>query len=502
MTRTTVTRRWLLNGLAAGMATPAMAREAPFLRPKPRPRFLGGAPAVAAPAVHGAPSAEEIIARAKLSGQVGFAVIDERTGAVLESAGADLALPPASTAKTLTTAYALETLGPDFRFVTELIATGPVENGVLQGDLVLVGSGDPALLTDDLGQMAMELRKAGVLKVAGQFRVGDGALPAIQQIDPTQPPQVDYNPGISGLNLNFNRFYFGWKKERDGWALTLDARGARFDPPVSVEKVTVVDRSTPPYTYEQSGGLERWTVAQVDLGSHGSRWLPVRNPGAYVGDVFRALAAEQGIELPPPAVAADPPAGTVLVSHQSGDLRGILQVMLKYSTNVTAEIVGLTASQKRGGPVSSLAESAARMVDWAKGRFGIAPHLIDHSGMGVANRATPMDMVRILKGAESVDLRGILKPILILDDHGRIERNSGITVQGKTGTLNFVSNLVGYERTRSGRELIFAVLTGDIARNSEVPMLEREEPPGLHYWLNRSRAIQQALMNRWNEVYG
>lgn len=499
-----VSRRWLLGGLAAGAAgaaAPALAldKAAPriSLRPAPRP----GDGASAASAHLRAEPASEIIARARLGGEVGYAVVDAKTGAVLESAGAADALPPASTTKTLTTVYALETLGSDYRFTTRVLATGPVANGVVQGDLVLAGAGDPTLLTDDLGDMAAALKKAGITGITGRFLVADGALPSVSVIDPTQPVEAGYNPGISGINLNFNRVHFGWKKQGSGWAVELNAPGNRFTAPVTVARMTVADRRTPPYTYARQGGVEEWTVASFLLGRGGNRWLPVRAPAPYAGDVFRALALAEGVRLPMAVLTDATPAGTELARHESDDLRTILRVMLKYSTNVTAEIVGMTASTKRGGPVTSLADSAKRMTDWAKARFGFDITLIDHSGLGIENRATPADFVRLLQAAQSVGLREILKPYLMLDHRGDIMRHTKIKVDAKSGTLDFVSNLVGYETTAKGRELIFAILTGDVPRSEAVPADQRGRPPGVRAWTGRAHMLQQGLMQRWAAVY-
>ncbi|MBI1219307.1 MAG: D-alanyl-D-alanine carboxypeptidase/D-alanyl-D-alanine-endopeptidase [Rhodobacteraceae bacterium] len=490
-------RRWVLGGLLSGIALPGAAT----VRPKARPGKLPQARETLATTSAPTQAAEALIAGARLGGQVGYLVVDAASGRVLESLGADVPLPPASVAKTLTTAYALETLGGDYRFSTRLIGTGPVTGGILQGDLVLVGGGDPTLSTDDLGDMAAALKAGGVHAVAGRFLVASGALPHVEAIDPSQPDQVDYNPGISGLNLNFNRVYFGWAKQGAGWALTMDARADRFNAPVREAQMAIVDREGPQYTYARQDGVESWTVAARALGKGGSRWLPVRAPGPYAGDVFQELAAAQGIVLAEPQMLDGTVVGSVLAEHRSGDLRAILREMLKYSTNVTAEIVGLTASVKRGGPVDSLATSAARMADWARDRFGISVTFYDHSGLGSQNRVTAADLVKLLRAATSDDLRGILKTIPLRDAKGNWVKNSPVQVQAKSGTLNFVSNLAGYETTAKGHELVFAILSGDVARCEAVPREDREAPYGVRSWIARAHALQQALLQRWAAVY-
>ena len=103
------------------------------------------------------PSAAELIARADLGGAVSCVVADANTGEVLEAVSPLLGLPPASVTKAMTAAYALDRLGPGYRFRTQLIADGTLSNGRLEGDLWLVGGADPLLDTDALNAMARDL---------------------------------------------------------------------------------------------------------------------------------------------------------------------------------------------------------------------------------------------------------------------------------------------------------------------------------------------------------
>ncbi len=120
-------------------------------------------------------------------------VADARTGGqVLETHNPPLLqMPPASVAKAVTAAYALDALGSEHVFSTRLMATGgPVDGGMIQGDLVLVGGGDPMLDTNGLAAMAARLKAAGGVRgVTGKFRVhAGGALPYQRQIDPGGQP--------------------------------------------------------------------------------------------------------------------------------------------------------------------------------------------------------------------------------------------------------------------------------------------------------------------------
>lgn len=479
--------------------------EAPntSLRPLQRPEIpLGGAaPRLARVA---APSSRALIAEAGLGGHVGFAVADARTGVVLESHEADYELPPASVAKAVTALYALDTLGADYRFRTQFVATGPVANGTLQGDLVVVGNGDPLLGTDDLAEMVRGLKAAGVNRVSGKVLVYGGALPYVAAIDPAQPDHVGYNPAISGLNLNFNRVHFQWEPAGTGWAVAMDARSDTLRPAVNMAKMAVVERDLPIYTYRADGDVDSWTVASKALGKGGSRWLPVRRPDLYAGEVVQVLAGAQGIKMGPVRAIGEMPAGTVLVQHESPSLTTIVRLMLKYSTNLSAEVIGLAASAKRGVPLRDLEASALAMSDWAGETFGTRGlRFVDHSGLGDASRVTAGDMVRLLvKSGHGQTLHALMKDVVPKDAEGKTLTDPGYAIQAKTGSLNFVSSLAGYVTAADGTPLAFAIFTGDTQRRARIAREDMERPDGAKAWAGRSRWLQHQLLNRWAGLYG
>jgi D-alanyl-D-alanine carboxypeptidase/D-alanyl-D-alanine-endopeptidase (penicillin-binding protein 4) len=483
----------MLAGLLAGVAAPTLAE---VMETSPRPVPRGGKASAAAGASAGDVAA--LIAAAKLGGEVAFVLADARTGAVLEAREPDLPLPPASVAKAVTALYALDRLGAGYRFATRVLATGPVTSGVVQGDLVLAGGGDPTLQTDQLGDLVARLAKAGLKGATGRFLYWDGALPVLRGIAEDQPVHVGYNAAVSGLCLNFNRVHFEWKRANGDWQVAVDARGERFVPAVDMVRVAVAQREAPLFTYD-AGRVEEWTVASAALGKGGSRWLPVRDPGRYVAEVFRTLARAQGIRLEVAERVAALPGGSELGRVESEPLPIVLRDMLRFSTNLTAECVGLTASGAQG-----LEASGRMMSEWVRQTFGVDFDLRDHSGLGGASRVTAAGMVRVLVAADR-DGRG-LKPILrdvgMKDDKGKVIEGHPVKVLAKSGTLNFVSGLAGHVVPPKGRELVFAIFSGDPARRDAVPVSLREEPEGAQAWTRRARRLQGQLVSRWAGIYG
>ncbi len=495
-----ITRRGILGGLAGGLigaSAPAALAEA--IARSPRPAVRGARPAAPGGASGAAVrSAEELVAAAKLGGTVAFVLADAATGAVLEARDADVPMPPASVAKAVTTLYALEKLGAGRRLATRVLATGPVQGGVVQGDLVLAGGGDPTLQTDQLGDLAAALARRGVKGVTGRLFYWEGALPRLERLTDEQPDHVGYNPALSGLNLNFNRVHFEWRKAGADWKLTMDARGERFVPAVEMVKMRIARRETPLFTHEMRAGEEDWTVASAALGKGGARWLPVRLPGLYLATVFRTLAAAQGIRLPAPERIAALPGGTEIGRAESDALPEVAREMLKFSTNITAECLGLVASGAR-----DLAASGRAMSGWLRDRFGVNAPFVDHSGLGGGSRVTAAAMASVLVQAqrEGRGLKPLLREVPMRDDRGKAIKGHPVRVVAKSGTLNFVSALAGHIDPPGGRAMIFAIFTGDPARRDAVPVSRRESPPGSSDWIGRSRRLQGQLISRWAAVH-
>jgi len=491
-------RRAFLSLSAASLGTSVLA-DAPTrsLRPVLRPSSARALPKTA-------PAADALIRDSGLTGKVSFAVARMGDGAVLEGHQASSGLPPASVTKILTALYALAYLGPNHRFQTTLVAVGNISNGVLRGDLVLRGGGDPTLDTNGLADLARTLKAAGVREVRGQFLVWGGALPSVKRIDNKQPDHAGYNPAVSGISLNYNRVHFEWKRGANGYSVAMDGRSDKYRPEVDVARMKIVKRSVPVYTYKSQGGRDHWTVASGALGKVGARWLPVREPEIYAGEVFRTLARAHGIALKAPKKTQNPPRGAVLARKNSPALKDILKGMLKYSTNLTAEMVGMAASQARGAQPGSVKASAAAMNAWASQSLGMgSAALVDHSGLGEKSRLRADETALMLAQAgQHAVLQPILKTIALRDSNGKVNKGHPLKVLAKTGTLHFVSALAGYVTTPEGRDLAFAIFGADLGARDRLIGPDRERPQGARTYNGRSKKLQQKLIERWGTVYG
>jgi D-alanyl-D-alanine carboxypeptidase/D-alanyl-D-alanine-endopeptidase (penicillin-binding protein 4) len=216
------------------------------------------------------------------------------------------------------------------------------------------------------------------------------------------------------------------------------------------------------------------------------------------------MSGAQGIRLRGLGLIDRLPTGAdVVVTQQSVPLRDIMRDMLKYSTNLTAEMAGLAATLARGKEPKTLKDSAAEMNRWATTNLGMRkPALVDHSGLGEDSRISARDMVTaLIKVNGSGTLKPILKTIVFRDDQGRPMPDHPVKVQAKTGTLNFVSALAGYMQAPNGREMVFVIFSADETRRAKLSRADRERPNGGAAWNARAKRLQQDLIERWGAYH-
>lgn len=424
-----------------------------------------------------------MLAQARLGqAELGFAAIDLAAGRPVAGHQPGLMLPPASTLKVVTALYALDLLGPSHRFSTRVLRDGDA--------LVLAGGGDPTLDTDGLAELAGQAARAAVGWQPQRFLVWGGALPRVAEIAPGQAAHLAYNPAVSGLILNFNRVHLGWRCESD-CRLSLEAR-ARDNSPRAYTIGAGVRPGGGAYLHRVSEGREHWDIPRAGLGARGTRWLPVRQPEAYAGDVFQTLSRAEGLALPSPEVIGTLPGGQEIARHDSEPLTDVLRGMLKHSTNLTAEVVGLAASGAGGQ-----AASAARMAEWLGAGGAGAEQLADHSGLSAQNRVSAEMLARLLARPEAQEtLPMLLNRDPLRDVLGEASQGSGkagtALVQAKTGTLNFVSCLAGYAGKVDRFNVSFAVLAADEARRAATE--GQDWPEGSLAWVKRAKMLQRDLV--------
>ncbi len=492
-------RRGVLAGGAVAVALLVGAASAPPI-PVPRPERVAEAAAVRA-------AAPDV--RRYHTGVSGWILADLDTGAVVDAHEADRPFAPASVAKLPTAFFALDRLGPEHRFETRLMATGPVRDGRIEGDLILAGGGDPELDSDDLMALASALAGQGVRQAAGRFVVDGSAGPHLEAISESQPVEAAYNPALSGLSLNFNRVRLKWDARGKSRLLRLSATAEQTDPEVSGVRVALASTTNVPmFSYRQTDADEFWQMNPSGFRGEGARWLPVRRPERYAGEVFRVLGGERGIALAAAEPGTVPPGATTLAVHRSRELLPMLRAMLRHSTNITAELVGYAASRAGGAEVRTPAGSAAAMNAWASQVAGFPLgdegfRLSNHSGLSTESRVSPRRLVELLTAVArrepaSEAAGGLPERIaMLLKDYSVAAKSvdldyKNLDIAAKTGTMDYVRGLAGYIVTPSGRRFAFAIFSNDIDRRPEGEIERIDER-----WMARAREFERGLIRSW-----
>jgi D-alanyl-D-alanine carboxypeptidase/D-alanyl-D-alanine-endopeptidase (penicillin-binding protein 4) len=395
---------------------------------------------------------------------------------------------PASNLKLYTAALALRQLGAQRTFSTTVVARGAINNGVLDGELRLVGGGDPSLSSDDLRQLAQQVAATGLQRVRGDV-VGDGSLFTAESFGGRYPDgwTLDdalwyYGPEVSALAVNRNQVdVFLTGASHSGEAATL-----RIEPSLELHRFSVLSNVTT--GGKELAGKSTEELLRFDRATNGdaiSRVLTISGqiaPGQTVTDgfavadppgwaaaIFHRALQEQGVTVESGAIQASTAGSRNLAIHQSPPVRILLQRFLKNSDNLYGEMLLRAAarySDNRPG-AGTATRGHQLLFAWLKqnGVDTAALRMTDGSGLSRYNLVTPRATVQLLAAVQRLpggDAIWNSLPIAGVD--GTLGRRMKGTpaqnnVRAKTGTFSIVSTLSGYVTTRDGHRLAVSLLT-------------------------------------------
>jgi len=385
----------------------------------------------------------------------------------LFAVNAEKPMTPASNNKVFTAVWALTVLGPDYRFPTDLLVSGNVQGGVLQGDVILKGSGDPALgypafdkdPLESLRPMARALRAKGITSIQGGV-IGDASVFDSVPHGPNWPRDTGngvsaYAPTVSGLAFQRNLI---WVDVRNGgWKLQPDA-----------PEIPVVNQAR--------GGGRGFAVRKPDndtvilrggiTGSAFRRYMVgVQDPAVMAAAALRQVLREAGITVAGRAVRGVTPQGAKLVHrHYSVPLSVIVRKMNRESDNFFAEHLWQAAQAGHG----SYAEGGKASAAFYQARAGIPQGQLwqaDGSGLSADNRITALAMTRALSYADHQPWREVFHESLPVggEPDGTLKHlfTTGPAkgnLHAKTGYIKQVRTLSGYVKARNGERIVFSFL--------------------------------------------
>jgi D-alanyl-D-alanine carboxypeptidase/D-alanyl-D-alanine-endopeptidase (penicillin-binding protein 4) len=453
-------------------------------------------PKRAAAAARFAVRADALLAAAPSSkGDWGLLIVDAQTGETLFGKNADGYFVPASNMKLFTTALALATLGPDYKFHTTLETRGVISpEGRLSGDLLLVGRGDPNLsnrkfpyeLKEEfdgppekaLAELADALVARGVKEISGDVIGDDSYFPRERYPNGWEIDDMvwEYGAAISAIVVDDNTV-----------ALTL-APGARMGDPVQAAIAPLtpdfvlqndVTTSAPDVKSDLTLTREPGANLVVVRGTLPAKSSPrklvlaIEEPAQHAASLLAGMLAERGVKLDGKIRAVhvaetDVTPRTVLAEHVSVPLGDSVKLVNKISQNLHTEMLLRTAARQNG--LWSAPEEMLKTPQAFYASVGIAPDDViqtDGSGLSRHDLVTPRAIVTLLKYAQgqtwftpyfaSLPVAGI--------DGSLQDRMKGTVAAGrihaKTGSVEHVRTLSGFAETPSGRKLIFSFLSNN-----------------------------------------
>lgn len=447
------------------------------------------APQAAPSATEGAPAAlladriDAILARPGLAGaDWGIEVRDAQSGRVLYARSAARPFIPASNLKLLVTATAAHHLAPDYRYRTTLYAAGPVQGGVLHGDLVLYGRGDP-LISTRYGRpqawvweaLADSLLAHGIRRVTGGV-VADESYFEAQHLRPDWDPydlRWWYAAPVGALGYDDNSVEVHIEPGRVGTAplVSWSPRSAY----VEVENRAVTVRAGRPSTVdlERGDGPRRIRVYGTVPGGAGPdvEFFAVSSGAEYAGVTFREALLRKGIEVDREEVRVvsdslrSPARGAaVLAEHWSDPLPRVIAPILLKSQNWIAETLLKTVGREVRGEGSWEAGIGVER-DFLTGVVGIDPAdlaLSDGSGLSENNRVTPRAFVKLLDYIHRTPAMAVVAQSLPVSgrEGSLLTRLTDLPgrVSAKTGYIGGVDSLSGWVVANDGRTVLFSII--------------------------------------------
>lgn len=401
--------------------------------------------------------------------RVGLSVLEAATGNEVLNHNADAPFNPASNTKIFTTAAAMATLGPDFRYRTVLLAPPPADSsaepGVIRGDLFLQSTGDPSLSPEGLAEVARSLRGAGIERIEGEVRLDS----QIRDIEALKTSKEAPSYGGGALILSADRYAVHVQPGDQGHpaGVWIGPRQPYFVVHNLVRTVRgkrsriVVDHS------RRDGQLVVTVRGKIGVGS---RPVTVKkrlaDSSAWAAATLAQAFSDFGIAVRGGVRVGPPPPGplAVVAEHTSEPLSRICHVINKDSNNFVADALFKTLGAARFGLPGTLEKGSRAVSEWLE-PLGFKPervHLVNGSGLTHSNRLRPIDLGQLLyqlyhslelgpEFVQSLAVGGIDGTI-----HHRFHGGMSGLVRGKTGTLSGVSVLSGYVGDQPG-VMIFCI---------------------------------------------
>ena len=443
--------------------------------------MTGASPALCVP---GAPPAvaQTMAAQHLPASAMSFAIIDPDSGRLIAGQNLDTPRSPASTIKVVTTFASLDLLGPAYVWHTRAAFRGEIHNGVLDGDLVLQGGGDPYMTLERWWRFARTLRDTGLKAIRGDIVIDNTAfsLPAEDPGAFDGRPNRSYNALPDALMVNFQSIEFRMVPNESLHRVDIVATPAPINLVIenhiglaSGRCTAAADRVDFEVVSERSDRVVFSGALSPSCAERSIARVLLR-PADYAFGTFVALWRELGGEFAGTLRVGPTPADAhAFMNFDSLTLGEIVRLTNKFSNNLMARHLLLTMGEDRFGLPATLDKGTAAIAEWSQERgLTLQDMNIDNgSGLSRATHISVLQMARVLSAAyhsryapefiASLPLAGIDGTM-----KSRMRDAPAGSVRLKTGHLDDVSGVAGYVTTPAGKTLILVSLINDVHANN------------------------------------
>lgn len=414
--------------------------------------------------------------RVMRGGNWGVLVVSLTGGDTLFGRNPDAMLLPASTMKLFTSSLALDRFGASGRFETEVMRSGAIgSDGVLRGDLVLKGAGDPTLggkpvdgAEPPMTVLARQIAAAGVRRVSGGI-IGDASAFEERHVPDGWKKRylgASYAARVSALSFNENKITVVVRPE--GARAEISFLPAVTGVPVE-NSVEVVRGSRGSRLHIRQDSSGRFAVVGWIGAQSPARDLQyvLEAPEMFASGALRAALAGVGVVVDGPVRMGPTPAGAARVaSLPSPPLEKIVTQMNGESNNHFAELLFRNVARSAGG-AGSAENGNIFLHRFLTEKVSVAPQTVfaaDGSGLSTLDRVTPRAMVQLLGYAKRAPWGPVFEASLpVAGETETLRRRMKYTpakgnLHAKTGTTNDVASLGGYVTARNGEQLVFSFI--------------------------------------------
>ena len=423
---------------------------------------------------------------------IAFHIVDVNSKETLEAHNQDLIVVPASIQKLITTATALEVLGEDFRYTTQLFHSGKIQDSILYGNLIIIGAGDPSFASRYFqGKNPFEIWADSLLKKGIKSIEGDLIVDA-SHYDEEQIPDTwiwgdignYFGTGISAMNYSDNTVFVDFSSKQVGSLTTINSITPKCAGLVYENRVVAADiRSDQAYIFGAPKQNERYIQGQIPQ-NRGSFKVKgsVPNPALFAGYAFLDILKENGIYSSGNVYLKQTKTDSVLnllAQHQSPSLGELVYQTNQHSINLFAEGLLREVGLKLSGKSDFTSCTEAVKAFWAKkGLYTQSFFMEDGSGLSRFNGVSAKFMTDILvqlKGENTfinsfpiAGISGTLSNLL----KGTFAENN---LRAKSGSMERVRSYAGFVKSKSGKGIAFCVIVNNYNGSSYQVRKDLEE---------------------------